>query len=77
MTFFDDTLIFHVSQGVIRLTCKELGISWPPPMKLKITGAAPLPDIEFTMIGRSMMEDSARAKTNLIYRTATYVPRGH
>lgn len=77
MTFYDDTLVFMFGANQVRLTCKELGLSWPPPGKLKITGAKPLPEIEFTLIGRSMMSDADRAKTNLIYRTATYVNGSH
>lgn len=75
MTFDDDTLVFKTGNGEMRLTCKKTGIKWPPPLKLRITGAAPLPDVEFTLIAMSMMPDSIRAKTNTIYRTAVYVHR--
>lgn len=77
MTFDDDVMIFQLSTGPLRLTCREAGIAWPPPGHLRITGAAPLPDVEFTLLQRSTMSDAERAKTNTICRAAVYVHRSH
>lgn len=75
MTYEDDLLIFQLRDGPIRLKCKELGIAWPPPGTLRITGAAPLPDIEFTLLQRSNLTDADRAKLTRICRCAVYVHR--
>lgn len=75
MTFDDDLLIFQLRDGPLRLSCRELGVAWPPPGKLRITGAAPLPDIEFTLLQRSNLSDAERAKMPRICRCAVYVHR--
>lgn len=76
MTFDDDMLIFQLPSGPHRVTCREAGIAWPPPGKIRITGAAPIPDVEFTLLQRSKLSDAERAKVTRVCRCAVYVHRG-
>lgn len=68
MTFDDDFLRVHFQTGVRTVTCKSIGVEWPPPDKLDILG------FPFELVRRSEITDEERAEMTHVMRGAEYVP---
>jgi len=70
MATFDDDMIRLVMQGGTKnVTCKSLGIDWPPPEELDIAGFI------FVKVGQSQFTDEQRASMTHVLRGAQYEPK--
>jgi len=70
MTFDDDFVELHsTSAGMLRLTCKGLGLDWPPPEELTVPWHAK----SFKRVRHSEITDTQRATMFHVCRGAVYV----
>jgi hypothetical protein len=58
----------HFTGGSRRITCKSLGIDWPPPDILEVEG------FSFTLKRRSQLTDTQRKDMTHVLRGAEYYP---
>lgn len=75
MTFDDDYIQLALSTGPMRVTCKKLGIDWPPPEIIKVTGG-PFSTPVFKRVRFSQISDDQRAGMSRVCRGAEYVHAG-
>lgn len=76
MTFDDDYIQLNLGKrGVLRQTCKELGVSWPPPEHIAITGG-PFSTPTFKRVRYSAITDEQRKGMTHVCRGAEYVHDG-
>jgi hypothetical protein len=69
MTFEDDMLLLRTCglERPVRITCKSISISWPPPEQLILSG------ITFKRIRFSEITDEQRKGMNNVIRAAEYI----
>lgn len=67
-TFNTDFCRIQFTGGTRDLTCKQLGIDWPPPEYLEIHG------FKFRLFNYSKLTDADLEQITLIARGAVYVP---
>lgn len=72
MTFDDDYIQLRLSTGPMRVTCKQLGIDWPPPEVIEITGG-PYSTPRFRRLRMSAITDEQRQGMTRVCRGAEYV----
>lgn len=72
MTFDDDYIQLRLSTGAMRVTCRELGISWPPPEFIQVTGG-PFSEPTFRRVRYSQITDEQRERMTRVCRGAEYV----
>ena len=66
MTYDDDMMCFNFSHGVVRQSCKQLGVEWPPPEKVELFGFV------FERLRMSGITDEQRADMTHVLRAAEY-----
>lgn len=71
MTFDDDFVLLNIATGPLRITCKRLGIHWPPPETLLVESIG----MEFTRLRHSSISDKERAGMTRVCRGAEYEPK--
>ena len=67
MTFDDDLVHLVFDGGTKRVTCKSLGLDWPPPQEINVAGFV------LVLNRRSEITDGDRAAMTHVYRGAEYV----
>lgn len=72
MTFDDDYIQLRLSTGPLRIPCKQLGLTWPPPERFEVTGG-PLSVPRFKRVSFSQITDAERARMTRVCRGAEYV----
>ena len=72
MTFDDDFIQLRLSTGPLRVTCRQLGIDWPPPERIAITGG-PFSVPVFRRVSCSDITDEQRQEATRVRRGAEYV----
>jgi hypothetical protein len=81
MTHEDDMIVLHTETcGTIRVTCKKVGIDWPPPIYLafddkgRLTDALPVdgPHLLFKRVNMSQITDEQIASMSHVCRGAEY-----
>ncbi len=75
MTFDDDYIQLRLTTGPMRVTCKHLGISWPPPEHIEIAGG-PFSTPRFRRLRYSAITDEQRQGMRHLCRGAEYVHDG-
>lgn len=70
MTFDDDFLQLVLNGRVKRVTCKQAGVSWPPPERISAGS------IVMRQVRRSQLSDDERAVMTHVRRGAEYVVEG-
>lgn len=75
MTFDDDYCQFRLTAGPLRITCKKLGVDWPPPEFIDITGG-PFSTPRFRRLRYSAITDEQREGMTHVCRGAEYVHDG-
>lgn len=68
MTFDDDFLQLEFDGGTKRVSCRSLGIDWPPPERINVMG------FEMVRESFSQITDEQREKMTMIIRGTRYVP---
>lgn len=68
MTFNDDMVQLEFDGGTRRVTCKALGLDWPPPEFINVSG------FEMMRTGMSCITDEERATMTHVIRGAVYEP---
>jgi hypothetical protein len=68
MTFDDDFVQLEFAGGNRRISCKSLGVEWPPPEKLDVLG------FPFKRDSYSLIPDALRESCGAVVRGARYVP---
>lgn len=72
MTFDDDHIQLQLSVGRVQATCRELGLSWPPPERIAVLVGEPLSAFAFRRIRYSQLTDDERQKLTHVCRGAEY-----
>lgn len=75
MTFDDDYIQLRLSTGPMRVPLKQLGIDWPPPEFIEITGG-PFSTPRFRRVRFSQITDEQRKRMTHVCRGAEYVHDG-
>lgn len=70
MTFDDDYIRLLLATGPLDVTCKALGIDWPPPEFIEVKG--PLSTPTFRRVRYSQISDEDRAEMTHVCRGAEY-----
>lgn len=68
MTFDDDMIHLEFPGGLRRVSCKSIGIDWPPPSTLNVSG------FEMKRESFSRLTDEQRQGMTHVIRGAVYVP---
>jgi len=71
MTFDDDYIRLILTTGPLDVTCKALGLDWPPPEFITITGG-PFSEPTFRRVRYSLIIDEERAEMAHVCRGAEY-----
>lgn len=66
MTFDDDFCRFEFPDGAKNITCKTIGLTWPPPEKVMVS------KVKFKMESRSQLSDEVRKGMTHVARGAKY-----
>ncbi len=75
MTFDDDYIQLQLATGPMRVSCKHLGIDWPPPEFIEISGG-PYSTPKFKRLRYSAITDEQRAGLTHVCRGAEYAHDG-
>lgn len=70
MTFDDDLAILVFDHRTLRPSLKSLGLSWPPPERIEVSG------FSMTLNRMSQLTDEQRAGMTHVCRCAEYFPEG-
>jgi len=77
MTYEDDYCQFDFGElGIKRITCKDVGVDWPPPTCISVQimdGKKLMRTIDFECINHSQITDEQRAGMTHVCRGAEYV----
>jgi hypothetical protein len=68
MTFDDDMISLMTPTGQRRIPVKALGLEWPPPETLTISG------VQYQRVRYSQIPDEARQGMSHVIRGAEYTP---
>lgn len=68
MTFDDDFLQLEFDGGTKRVTCRSLGLDWPPPERINVMG------FDMDRESHSQITDAQRQELTMVMRGARYVP---
>lgn len=72
MTFDDDYVQLNTPNGPMRATCKSLGIDWPPPEFVDLSGG-PFSTPRYRRVRYSAITDEQRKGLTRVCRGAQYV----
>jgi hypothetical protein len=73
MTFDDDFVLLQTAYGgKRRCTCAALGLTWPPPLIIRVKDTGGGMDVVFVRERFSQLTDEQRRATNRVCRGAVY-----